>query len=140
MAQDQIFGAENNLNSGGTGGPVTTTGLSGADAGKRLLDVHVLKDSTGSEANTTVVIANEDIIAANTEQSYALPTNTKKFILRNRGNSDIRLAFNSGETVSGNYLTLKGTAVYWDDNFYASQSIYFQSPNADDVIEIVAYT
>lgn len=93
----------------------------------------------GGSSNTSANIANETIVAANTEQSYALPSNTKSFILRNRSLNDLRLAFTVNGTSGTEYITIKRGAVFKDINFYSSQTIYFQSTGSGDVIEILTY-
>ena len=95
--------------------------------------------AVGGSSDTTASIANETIAVANTEQSFALPANTKRFILRNRNNNDLKFAYVANGTTT-TWLTIKKGAVFEDENFYTSQIIYFQSSGAGDIIEIVTYT
>lgn len=93
-----------------------------------------------STSNTTTVIANETIALADTEQSYALPSNCKCFRLRARGaTTTVRLAFSSGDT-STVYWTVFPGSVYVNENFYTSQTIYFRADVASDIIEIEAHS
>lgn len=93
----------------------------------------------GGSVNTTPIIFNVALGPVDTEQSQVLPANTKKFTVKTRNNSALKLSYSSGQ--SGiTYIDLKKNAVFTDNNLYATQTIYFQSPNTSDVVEIVAYT
>lgn len=94
--------------------------------------------AVGGSSNTTATISNEAIAAPNVEQSFVLPSNTKRFLIRNRANNDIKFAYTVGGTAS-DWLTIKKGAVLEDTSFYSAQTIYFQTDNAGDVIEIVTY-
>jgi len=98
----------------------------------------VIAAALGAAVNTTAQIDNETIALSNTEQSFVLPANTKRFLIRNRANNDLRLSYASGGTAT-DWVTIRKNAVFEDVNFYTSQTIYFQSSNASDVIEIVTY-
>jgi len=114
--------------------------ISGTDFGdKRLLDVNILQSVSPGTTNTVTTIVHEDIIAANTEQSYALPANCTRFILRSQNTKELKIAYVSGGTSSDKYLTIKRGNTYEDDSFYLAQTIYFQSPDADDIIEIATF-
>ena len=89
--------------------------------------------------DTTVTIYNITIAAADTEQSQALPANTKRFIIRARGNGRVQIAYTSGD--SGTlYMTLRPGAVFEDENFYTGQTLYFQSNKVGETVEITAYS
>lgn len=90
------------------------------------------------DQNTTVTIFNVALGPVNTEQSQALPANTKSFLLKSRGNSEVKLAYSLGGSGT-TYVTVPRASVYKDENFYTSQTIYFQSPQTGDTIEIIAY-
>ena len=92
----------------------------------------------GGSSDTTASISNESIAVANTEQSFVLPTDCKKFLIRNRSYNDLRFSYDSGGTTT-DWLTIKKGAVFTDQNLYSSQTIYFQGPTMGDVIEIVTY-
>lgn len=93
----------------------------------------------GGGVDTTATIFNVNIISAGVEQSQALPANTKRFIIRSRNNAQLRLAYTTGGT-SSSYLTIPRGNSFEDEEYYASQTIYFQSTQPGDVIEIVAYS
>lgn len=91
---------------------------------------------TGTD--TTVTIFNVSVPSANTEVSQALPSNTKRFILRVRGNAKLQLAYTV--TDSGTlFVTVPGKASYEDENFYTSQTLFFQTNLSSQTVEIIAY-
>ena len=93
----------------------------------------------GGSSNTAATIFNVTLGPVSTEQSQALPLNTKEFIIKTRGNSELKLAYTALQ--SGTlFVTIHKNAAFTDDNFYAALTLYFQSPQTGDVVEIVAYT
>lgn len=90
----------------------------------------------GGSANTTATVFNVDCAIAGTEYSQALPSNTKKFSIKARGNSKIDFYYSSG--ASDTWTLFPGNS-FDDVNFYSSQTIYFKCSKADEVVEIVAY-
>lgn len=93
----------------------------------------------GGGVDTTTTIFNVSIINGGVEVSQALPANTKKFIIRSRNKGQIRLAYNSGGTSTA-WLTIPVGSSYEDEEYYVSQTLYFQSTKSGDIIEIVAYS
>jgi len=89
----------------------------------------------GGTSDTTSTVNNVTVTLADTEQAIALPANTKKFLIRSRNNGTIRLAYGVGET-STDYLTINKKAVYTNENFYTSQTIYIQSSVTGDILEL----
>lgn len=124
------------------------------DASNRL--IVVVADSGGSDLqdvvdqleilvaaivyrSTTPVIYNVTMTSADTEYSQELPAQTKKFTFKCRGEYDVKLAFESGESGT-TYLTVPSKQNYWDDNIRdASLTLYFQCATAAQVAEIVAW-
>lgn len=93
---------------------------------------------SGSAGTNTQTIYNETIAAADTEQSLALPTNIVGYMIKSRGGGEIKLSHVAAQ--SGTlYLTVKGRAVYTDEHNYTGLTLYFQSPTAGEVVEIVAW-
>ena len=74
-----------------------------------------------------------------TEQSQALPANTKRFLVKTRGRAPLKLAYTASQSGT-NYITVNKTAVFTDDNLYSAVTLYFQSPETGDTVEIVAYS
>jgi hypothetical protein len=89
--------------------------------------------------DTTTTIFNVAIPLANTEVSQALPANTKKFMFKSRSKSTIKFAYTSGASGT-TYITLPAGAVYEDDNYYTSLTIYFQSSKMGDTLELIAHS
>ena len=92
----------------------------------------------GGSTNTTPTMFNITLGATDTEQSQALPADTKKFLIKTRGNTELKLAYTATESGT-KYVTIPKQGVFVDENFYSSQTIYFQSPQTGDVVEIIAY-
>jgi hypothetical protein len=95
-----------------------------------------------AQTGTTATIYNIALGAADTEQSQALPTNCKKFVIKTRNSAVLRFAYVTGgpDLATGDYITIKSNAVFTDDNLYGSQTIYWESSDTGDTVEIVAYT
>lgn len=93
----------------------------------------------GSGGDTTRTIYNIALGPVDTEQSQALPADTKKFLIKTRGTNLLKLAFVMGDSGT-DFITIKGGAVYTDDQFTSSITLYFQSPGTGDVVEIIAYS
>lgn len=72
------------------------------------------------------------------ETSVSFNAYTKKLLLQNRGNGDLKLAFASGETAT-NYFTLKGSTVYFEDFISGPFTIYILADETT-TIEIVTWT
>lgn len=93
----------------------------------------------GGSVDTDVTIFNVSAPTANTEVSQALPAGTKRFILRARNRSQLQISYTSGQTGSL-YMTIRPGAVFEDQNFYSTQTIYFQCSEPGETVEIIAYT
>jgi len=91
-----------------------------------------------TDSNTTITIFNIALGAVNTEQSQALPADTKKFLMKTRGKAELKLSHTATESGT-KYITIPGAAVYEDINFYSAETLYFQSPQTSDTVEIIAY-
>lgn len=80
---------------------------------------------------------NVTLTLAGTEYSYRIPNNVKSITVQSRTAADFKIAFRSGES-STNYFTVKsGTAWYEIDIDYVNGTLYMQSANAGQVIEIL---
>lgn len=89
---------------------------------------------------TTPTIFNVTATLANTEYSQALPSDTKKLLLRCRGLSRIQFSFASGGT-NTNYITIRPGTVYSVEGLSLSSStIYFETSLAGQVVEILTWT
>lgn len=89
---------------------------------------------------TTPVIVNIAIPLANTEQSYALPADTKKFRIRARGNAKLQMSFVSGDSGT-NFMTIFPGNVYEETGLdISTTTVYFQSSKASETVEILSWS
>lgn len=91
--------------------------------------------------STSVVtkrIYNVALGAANTEQSQALPSTIIGYLIRSRGESELKLSHTATESGT-NFVTVPGCATYEDLHNYNNLTLYFQSPQTGDTVEIVAW-
>lgn len=99
-----------------------------------------IADALGASLPSTApTIFNKAIPVAGAEVSQALPAGTTEFRVRSRSKGTIQLAYAVGDTGT-NYITIKPGNVFVDTNSYTSQTIYFRSTKAGDVLEIIAFT
>jgi len=101
------------------------------------LDVSVIKDSTNLV--TLPVIANISVPTANIEQSYSLPSNTKRFKLQARGDSKIQLAYTNGQT-NVQFITVFPGNDYNEINIEGSLTLYFRTNKNNETIEILSWS
>lgn len=127
-----ISSFKDNINIGDSDHEATYT-----DVGPKTgLDVNVLNDS---ETATTPTIVNVTALLANTEYSYALPSNTKRFTLRARGSAKLQMCFASGQSGS-NYITIFPGNIHIEKGInIVGITVYFQSSKANEVIEILGW-
>lgn len=93
-------------------------------------------DTLNGVGATTVSAIENIVVAADTESSFALPTNTSKFLIRSRLCGVIKFSYEAAPT---EFLTIPAGASYDDDQFYQSQTIYFTS-SINDIVEIVTHS
>lgn len=96
-----------------------------------------IKDAISGTTDTSTTIINLTVPIAGAEVSQALPANTKRFSFRSRARGTIKLAYSAGGTAT-NYITVMPGKTYEKTEFYASQTLYFRSTKAGDVLEIEA--
>lgn len=105
-------------------------------------NVEIVVWSGGGAATnpTTPFIANAAIVAANIEQSLALPTSVRRFLIRTRGTvGDLRIAFTSGGTTTSWITVRAGTFFTESDISVSSLTLYFQSPTVGDIVEVISW-
>lgn len=105
----------------------------------RALRVKVVEVSPAGFFATNPTIVNITIALANTEQNYSLPTDTKKFLIKNRGDSMTKLSYLSGDSGSV-FVSIPPGAVYEESGILTNATLYFQTESASDIIEIVSWT
>ena len=92
-----------------------------------------------SNNDTVRTIYNITLGPVNTEQSQTLPPDTKGYLIRTRGNAVLKLAFILGESGT-NYITIPKNSNYEDLFFSNEITLYFQSQQTADLVEIIAYS
>lgn len=101
--------------------------------------------SPATNVNSTIVgpdspvIVNTVIALADTEQSYALPAGTSRFMIKVNG-ADLKLAYAPG-TSGTTFLTVPRWCFYTETDISpTSLTLYFQSPLVGLSIEIVSWS
>lgn len=92
----------------------------------------------GGSSSATKTIFNETIAVADIEQSLVLPANIIGYMIRTRGSGSLKLSHVSGESGS-KYLTVPARATHIDEHSYSNLTIYFQSPQVNEVVEVVVW-
>lgn len=96
--------------------------------------------TTFASDSTTPVIYNVTCTNANTEYSQALPTNCRRFLIQLRTTKDLKVSFTSGQSGTTYVSVLAGGQYYEDTVNLTAKTLYFQSPTAGVVAEILAWT
>lgn len=91
----------------------------------------------GGSVDVSASVSNVAVANADEEVSFNLPANCKGFILKSRKVARLKFSYSTG--VLTNYLSIPLGGFFQDTNKYSSQTIYFSSGVADNVIEIVTY-
>ena len=76
---------------------------------------------------------------ANTEYSFTLPTNTIHLTMQPRGSGSVKIYLTPGGDGT-NYFTIKSGGCYFDTHIRANQTMYAQTPNAGETLEIIAWS
>lgn len=88
---------------------------------------------------TAPTIQNFTISSANTEYSYTFPPSTKRFLVKLRDPGALKVAYTSGDTATL-YVTIPPNCFYGEDELEAiSITLYFQSPVAGSIVELVSW-
>lgn len=83
-----------------------------------------------------------NVSAANTEDSFTIPSGVKRFTIKTRQNARLRVAFSAGDIASGDYFTLR-PGVAWNEvsiELSSALTIYVESNKAGIDIEILEWT
>lgn len=86
-----------------------------------------------------LTILNLTLTEANTEYSVSLPQNTTHLTIQARGSGSVKICFSAGESGT-NYFSIKTNGCYYDQNIRANKTLFAQSPNAGEVLEVVAWS
>lgn len=88
---------------------------------------------------SSVTIDNLSVPLSNTEVSYAFPSKTAKFSIRSRSATKIQISFISGQSGT-TYFTILPGVVWVEDNLdLTAVTLYLQTNNASQVIEIMSW-
>jgi len=87
---------------------------------------------------TTKKVFNETIGVANTEQGLVVPANIIGYIIRVRDVGDLKLTHVSGESGT-KFLTIPTGASHCDEHAYENLTLFFQSPTAGAIVEVVTW-
>lgn len=88
---------------------------------------------------TAGTVANLTLTSANTEYSYALPQGTAAVTVKSRTVADFKMSFTSGASGSTYFTVPAGSAYYETEVSSFGNTLYIQSANAGQVVEIVTW-
>jgi len=74
----------------------------------------------------------------NTEQSQVLPASIAGYLIRTRGNAELKLSHTVAESGT-KHVTIPKNATFTDKHQYTNLTLFFQSPSTSDVVEIIAW-
>jgi len=108
------------------------TGTNNAGETKRGLDVSILNTPINVEVDpATEGLPTRLSLSATTETDHTLTTNVKSVILKSTALTDVRLAFSSGGTTSGDYFTLDaGTNICLSGLSFGGKILYVRADSA----------
>lgn len=97
-----------------------------------------------TRSRLTATLGTPTIIAltmpiANVELSYAFPVGTQTFYIQHRTGGPIKIAFDSGDTSTSNYITVGRGCWLSQDQISQPLTLYYQSPNAGTVLEVLSW-
>jgi len=88
---------------------------------------------------TTPNVENFNIVLADTEYSHTFPDATKRVTIQNRDNAVVKFCFIIGETAT-NFITLFPGQIWTESGIgTTSLTIYFQSPKANQILEMLSW-
>ena len=84
--------------------------------------------ATDTNVVTTEAIFWIDLAAVNTEYSQALPPGTKRFLLKNVGNSNIQTAYTSGDTaINGKWYSIEPGTAHFEEELGIAKTVYVRN-------------
>lgn len=94
----------------------------------------------GSDLSNTPTIFNLSALLANTEYSYAIPSNTRKIQVKVRGLATVQFSFTVNES-NTTFITIPTGTVYTDDNLdLTGKTLYLRTNKASQIIEILSWS
>lgn len=108
-------------------------------AGSGGIPIQVEVDDSSGATNPSIVTVS--MVTAGTEYSAVLPSGTKQYRIRLRDLANLQLSYTAGQSNVLYTSIPRGCFIAeWDLNLSAPTTIYFQSPSANQVAEIVLWT
>lgn len=122
-----------------------STGPAKSDVAIKVTNPDGTNISTGGGGGSTLVpvetptIYNIPMTLASTEYSQLLSTNTRRFSIKTRGSSSLQLAYAAGQSGVTFILIPPGAEYTENDLKLTGVTLYFQSPAAGQIAEIVEW-
>lgn len=101
--------------------------------------INVVVISGGSTTYPVPFISNISAPLLGIEYLQTFPASVKRFMVRVRGASAFRIAYISGATLSGNYISVRSGCYYTEQSVSTNLplNIYIQTTKANEIIEIL---
>lgn len=101
--------------------------------------INVVVLSGGSASYQSPFISNISAALAGIEYLHTFPSTTKRYLIRTRNSSAFKIAFVSGDTLTGNHVNIRAGCVYTEAaiNTNLPLNIYIQTTKVNEIIEIL---
>jgi len=101
--------------------------------------INVVVISGGSTTYPAPFVSNISAPLAGIEYSQTFPATVKRFVVRTRGASAFRIAYISGATLSGNYISIRSGCYYTEQSVSTNLplNIYIYTTKINEIIEIL---
>lgn len=90
-------------------------------------------------ASTTPTITNLSLVSANTEYSHAFGANTKYWIIQNRDNGKVKVAFTATQSGTNFWTVYAGQQMDSPNLNVTGLTLYAQSPKTNQTLEILEW-
>lgn len=93
------------------------------------------------EAATNPAIQAVALTLASTEYSVVIPVDAKQYLLRLKSNSTLQVAYSAGQSGT-TFITVPRNCFYAESdlNLTSAVTVYFQSPDASQTVEVLYWT
>ena len=85
---------------------------------------------------TRVKIFNVNLTLADTEVSFKFPTDTRSFMIQNRGSFDVKISDESGQSGTKFFTLFTDSTIDEKNLKFDNETLFFQSAEAAQVLEI----
>lgn len=95
--------------------------------------------SGGSTSYQAPFISNITAVLSGIEYLHTFPSTTKRYLIRTRKSSAFKIAFVSGDTLTGNHVNIRAGCYYTEQvvNTNLPLNIYIQTTKVNEIIEIL---